>query len=63
MRRVDAFETLAINKRHRRNEIPQFRQSAFPGKQEALKGNTLAMANGLMDHIWTIKELILRTKS
>jgi hypothetical protein len=29
-------------------------------KHEALKGNTPAMASGLSDHVWTIKELIER---
>jgi hypothetical protein len=27
-------------------------------KHEALKSNTPAMASGLSDHVWTIKELI-----
>jgi hypothetical protein len=29
-------------------------------KHEALNGQTPAMASGLSDHIWTIKELIER---
>jgi hypothetical protein len=29
-------------------------------KHEALKGATRAMASGLSDHVWTIKELIAR---
>jgi transposase-like protein/IS1 family transposase len=32
----------------------------FARKHEALKGNTPAMASGLSDHVWTIKELIER---
>jgi hypothetical protein len=32
----------------------------FGRKHEALKGNTAAMASGLSDHVWTIKELIER---
>jgi transposase InsO family protein len=30
----------------------------FGRKHEALKGSTPAMASGLTDHVWTIKELI-----
>jgi hypothetical protein len=30
----------------------------FGRKHEALKGNTPAMASGLGDHLWAIKELI-----
>ena len=30
----------------------------FGRKHETLKGNTPAMASGLSDHVWTIKELI-----
>jgi hypothetical protein len=30
-------------------------------RKETLKGATLAMASGLNDHLWTIKELIERT--
>ena len=30
----------------------------FSRKHEALKGQTPAMASGLSDHVWTIKELI-----
>jgi len=30
----------------------------FGRKHEALKGKTPAMASGLTDHVWTIKELI-----
>ena len=30
----------------------------FGRKNEALKGQTPAMASGLSDHVWTIKELI-----
>jgi hypothetical protein len=32
----------------------------FGRKHEALKGNTPAMASGLSDHAWEIKELIER---
>jgi transposase InsO family protein len=32
----------------------------FGHKHEALKGNTPAMASGLNDHVWTIKELVER---
>jgi transposase InsO family protein len=32
----------------------------FARKHEALKGQTLAMASGLSDHVWTIKQLIER---
>jgi hypothetical protein len=32
----------------------------FGRKHEALKGNTPAMASGLSDHVWTIRELIER---
>ena len=32
----------------------------FARKHETLKGNTPAMASGLSDHVWTIKELIER---
>jgi transposase InsO family protein len=32
----------------------------FARKHEVLKGQTPAMANGLTDHVWTIKELIER---
>jgi IS1 family transposase len=32
----------------------------FARKHEALKGNTPAMASGLSDHVWTIKELLER---
>jgi hypothetical protein len=32
----------------------------FARKNEALKGNTPAMAGGLSDHVWTIKELVER---
>ncbi len=32
----------------------------FARKHETLKGNTPAMASGLSDHVWTIKELIQR---
>jgi hypothetical protein len=32
----------------------------FARKNEALKGQTPAMASGLSDHVWTIKELIER---
>jgi len=32
----------------------------FARKHEALKGQTPAMASGLADHVWTIKELIER---
>jgi hypothetical protein len=32
----------------------------FARKLETLKGNTPAMASGLTDHVWTIKELIER---
>jgi hypothetical protein len=31
-----------------------------PWKHETLKSNTPAMASGLSDHVWTIKELIER---
>jgi hypothetical protein len=30
----------------------------FSRKHEALKGATPAMASGIADHVWTIKELI-----
>ena len=30
----------------------------FGRKHEALKGNTPAMASGIADHVWTIKEMI-----
>jgi hypothetical protein len=30
----------------------------FARKHEAMKGATPAMASGLSDHVWTIKELI-----
>ena len=30
----------------------------FGRKNEALNGQTPAMASGLSDHVWTIKELI-----
>ncbi len=32
----------------------------FGRRHETLKGNTPAMASGLSDHVWTIKELIDR---
>jgi hypothetical protein len=32
----------------------------FARKHETLKGNTPAMASGLSDHKWTIKEFIER---
>jgi hypothetical protein len=32
----------------------------FARKHETLKGNTSAMASGLTDNVWTIKELIER---
>jgi hypothetical protein len=32
----------------------------FGRKHETLKGKTPAMANGLSDHDWTIKELIVK---
>ena len=32
----------------------------FGRKHEALKGSTPAMANGLSDHVWSVKELIER---
>jgi hypothetical protein len=32
----------------------------FARRNEALKGQTPAMASGLSDHVWTIKELIER---
>ena len=32
----------------------------FARKLETLKGQTPAMASGLTDHVWTIKELIER---
>ena len=32
----------------------------FARKHETLKGKTPAMASGLSDHVWTIKELIER---
>jgi transposase-like protein/IS1 family transposase len=35
----------------------------FARKNEALKNQTPAMANGLSDHVWTIKELIERAAS
>ena len=35
----------------------------FARKHEALKGQTPAMASGLTDHVWTIKELIERRRS
>jgi hypothetical protein len=34
---------------------------SFGRKHEALKGSTPAMASGLSDHAWTIKELIGKT--
>jgi hypothetical protein len=33
----------------------------FGRKHEALKGSTPAMASGLSDHAWTIKELVERS--
>jgi hypothetical protein len=30
----------------------------FARKHETLKGNTLAMASGLTDHVWSVKELL-----
>jgi hypothetical protein len=35
----------------------------FARKHETLKGNTPAMASGLSDHVWTIKELIERASA
>jgi hypothetical protein len=35
----------------------------FANKLEALKGSTPAMAGGLGDHVWTIKEVVERAAS
>jgi hypothetical protein len=32
----------------------------FARKHETLKGKTPAMASGLSDHVWTVRELIER---
>jgi hypothetical protein len=32
----------------------------FARKHETLKGTTPAMASGLSDHVWTIKEMVER---
>jgi hypothetical protein len=32
----------------------------FACKNQSLKGNTPATASGLIDHVWTIKELVER---
>ncbi|MEX2167863.1 MAG: hypothetical protein WD851_01010 [Pirellulales bacterium] len=32
----------------------------FSRKHETLKGQTPAMASGLADHVWTVKELLER---
>jgi transposase InsO family protein len=34
----------------------------FARKHETLKGQTPAMASGLSDHVWTIKELIEKAR-